>query len=232
MKRRVLVLNDRYDAWSSYHTPFARLGDYTNNPKILEYAPEQVSCVVFTGGADVHPSFYNQSPCALTAPCPWRDEHEIAIFKQARDLELPLFGICRGAQLMCVMAGGTLCQHLTNHGFSDHVVETHDGQTKMLNSYHHQMMLPPEGAEVLAWAAPKLSRFYLGDGGDEIQVEREIEVCHFPNINALAVQYHPELHNEHEEGWSYYQELIDEFLYWIQYLRKEGSVPTMLQETA
>jgi putative glutamine amidotransferase len=230
-KRKVLVVNDRYE-FGSYHAPFAHLGEYTSNPKILDYAPELVVCVVFTGGADVDPKLYGQTPCLYTSSTVWRDTHEMEIMDRCRELGLPMFGICRGAQLMTVAAGGKLCQHLTHHGFGKHLIKTHDGENVVVNSWHHQMMLPPEDAEILAWCDPKISSFYLGDGGEQIEVDKEVEVVHYPKLNGLAVQYHPELHNEWDEGWVYYQDLITDFLYTAKYTVDDGETPTMLQKSA
>lgn len=230
--RRVLVVNDRWDVWSSYHAPFSHLGQYTANFRMLEYSPELISCVVFTGGADVDPKHYGHEPCRMTSCSEWRDDFEIEIFHKVRELGLPMFGICRGAQLLCVLSGGTLCQHLERHAGADHLIRTHDGRTIAVNSLHHQMMMPGEGAEILAWADPKLSSYHLGSGGSRIEVRREIEVVHFPKTNALAVQYHPELLGEHEEGWAYYQELIAEFLDQAQRSREATGTATMLRGRA
>jgi putative glutamine amidotransferase len=43
---------------------------------------------------------------------PQRDEFEIALVAEARKRELPIFGICRGIQLMNVAAGGSLFQDI------------------------------------------------------------------------------------------------------------------------
>jgi gamma-glutamyl-gamma-aminobutyrate hydrolase PuuD len=229
-KRRVLIVNDRME-WNGYYDPFRHLGEYIASPKILDYAPEQVVCAVFTGGADVHPKHYKQRPSHFTHTSVWRDDYEIDVFRACQRNKIPIFGICRGAQLMCVMAGGTLCQHLTNHEGKDHTIETHDGQYLVVNSYHHQMMLPPEDAEVLAWATPQRSTYYLGDDNDEIEVEKEIEAVHFPSVNGLGVQYHPELHRETDEGWEYYQDLINDFLY-CRRDAKGSDLPTMFGKVA
>ena len=46
------------------------------------------------------------------APRPERDASEIALLEAALDRDLPLLAICRGMQLLNVLLGGTLLQHL------------------------------------------------------------------------------------------------------------------------
>ena len=101
-----------------------------------------------------------------------------------------MIGICRGAQLLCAMAGGKLAQHIEGHGRS-HAVTLHDeGDAKIYcNSSHHQMMLPPSSAVVLASAA---STTGLNQHNEAVKHERVNEVVWFPSINALGIQPHPE----------------------------------------
>jgi gamma-glutamyl-gamma-aminobutyrate hydrolase PuuD len=228
-KRKVLVVNDRYEFYGSYHTPFAHLGEYAGNDLILDYDPESVVAAVFTGGSDVTPEVYGETRCSKTCCNPLRDEAEKKVFEKCVELNIPMFGICRGAQLMCALAGGKLCQHLNNHGGYEHKIETAGGRTLYINSYHHQMMIPPDDAEVLAWAQPHLSSVYLGGDDVKLEIEKEIEVVHFPKINGLAVQYHPELHSAWDEGWTYYQELITDFLYTSRHTVKDNEKPSMLK---
>lgn len=211
-KSKVLVVSQSYSMYSSYYRPFAHLGEQISNDRMLNFAPHEIACAVFTGGADVNPIHYGHKPAKWTLSSPWRDEYELGVMATCVQQGVPMMGICRGAQLMNVFAGGTLCQHLDNHSGTDHDVDTEDGNVVSINSYHHQMMLPPDDAEVLAWCVQSRSGIYLGDGGEQIDVDREIEVVHYPDIKGLAVQYHPEMHDKNDEGWDYYQKLIAEFL--------------------
>ncbi len=66
--------------------------------------------VIITGGEDVFPGIYGKIDD--TARCGsfdrYRDSLEIALIKQAVDDRQPLFGICRGEQIINVALGGTL----------------------------------------------------------------------------------------------------------------------------
>jgi putative glutamine amidotransferase len=80
-----------------------------------------VDGVIFTGGADVDPVRYGKeqerSMCQVD---PSRDASEFATAKRAEERSLPIFGICRGLQMLNVYHGGTLITDLHNAGFPDH----------------------------------------------------------------------------------------------------------------
>lgn len=69
--------------------------------------------LILTGGRDVDPARYGQSPHPSTdTPATDRDAWEDALLRGAIARELPFLGICRGAQVLNVALGGTLLQHL------------------------------------------------------------------------------------------------------------------------
>ncbi|SDQ48452.1 gamma-glutamyl-gamma-aminobutyrate hydrolase family protein [Microbacterium sp. cf332] len=69
--------------------------------------------LVLTGGLDVQPELYGAERHPLTDPArPDRDDWELALLRGARERGIPVFGICRGLQLINVAAGGSLHQHL------------------------------------------------------------------------------------------------------------------------
>lgn len=76
--------------------------------------------LIVSGGADVDPRRYGQTPHERTgAPRTDRDEWEDRLLTAAIELELPFLGICRGAQMLNVALGGTLVQHLPDVVGSD-----------------------------------------------------------------------------------------------------------------
>lgn len=78
------------------------------DPSVLEL----VDGLVVIGGVDVDPQFYGAEPHPATSSQPSRDEHDITLTRRALEMELPVFAICRGAQVLNVALGGTLEQHL------------------------------------------------------------------------------------------------------------------------
>lgn len=76
--------------------------------------------LIVSGGADVDPRRYGQSPHERTgAPRTDRDDWEDHLLTAAIALDLPFLGICRGAQMLNVALGGTLVQHLPDVVGSD-----------------------------------------------------------------------------------------------------------------
>jgi len=76
----------------------------------------EVDGLLLTGGGDVDPRLYRERPLKSTyGVSEDRDASEIAAVRWARWNRLPVMGICRGAQLINVEAGGTLWQHLPDH---------------------------------------------------------------------------------------------------------------------
>lgn len=69
--------------------------------------------LMLVGGPDVDPSRYGAAahPAAYGLDA-CRDEAEVVLSRAALAMGLPLFGVCRGIQLLNVALGGTLWQHL------------------------------------------------------------------------------------------------------------------------
>jgi anthranilate synthase component 2/putative glutamine amidotransferase len=69
--------------------------------------------LVLAGGADVDPARYGREAGPhTTGTRPGRDAAEFALLQAALDRDLPLLAICRGMQLLNVLLGGTLLQHV------------------------------------------------------------------------------------------------------------------------
>ncbi|MBA4800308.1 MULTISPECIES: gamma-glutamyl-gamma-aminobutyrate hydrolase family protein [Euryhalocaulis] len=64
--------------------------------------------LVLGGGTDVFPGLYDAKPRAGYAYDRKRDEMEIEWAERAERANIPVLAICRGAQMMNVMRGGTL----------------------------------------------------------------------------------------------------------------------------
>jgi putative glutamine amidotransferase len=155
--------------------------------------------LVLTGGADIDPARYRQEPHPATHPKPYRDEAETLLAKTALDRDLPILGVCRGMQLLAVVTGGSLHQHLPDlvHSYlhrpppfdqptyGDHAVHIdpdsrlHEiiGEEAKVHSLHHQAVDDPGSFTPVGWCAE--------DG--------IIEAMESPRHQyAVAVQWHPE----------------------------------------
>jgi gamma-glutamyl-gamma-aminobutyrate hydrolase PuuD len=117
--------------------------------------------LLLMGGTDVNPSRFGVTPHPETdPPDDQRDEAELALIHEAMERDLPIFGICRGLQILNVYHGGTLVQHLEAVARHDPNKDDHSGpahevafvpHTKLaqiasaprwqVNSRHHQAVL-------------------------------------------------------------------------------------------
>jgi putative glutamine amidotransferase len=151
--------------------------------------------LLLVGGRDVRAERFHQvlHPKARLVPVR-RDEADFLAYAEAKKIDMPVLGICRGAQVMGVANGGTLHQHLpdvvheVDHSSEKekvrHKVKRQDDRGPVrwpaefeTNTYHHQAVADPGQLRVLAMSA---------DG--------VIEACYDPAMRwALGVQWHPEL---------------------------------------
>ena len=106
-------------------TPCSRVDDYVESvkraggePIVLDVAGDpadaldRVDALLLTGGLDVDPALYGETPHATTDVDPARDRFEIPLSRDAVARDLPVFAICRGVQVLNVAAGGTLIQDI------------------------------------------------------------------------------------------------------------------------
>jgi gamma-glutamyl-gamma-aminobutyrate hydrolase PuuD len=154
--------------------------------------------LLLMGGSDVNPARFNAVPRPETdPPDDQRDEAELALIQQAIENDIPIFGICRGLQILNVYHGGTLVQHLEATARHDPDKNDHSGpahevafvpETRLagiaaaatwpVNSRHHQAIL--KLGHSLGVSARDL------DDGTIEGIERKDKRF------LLAVQWHPE----------------------------------------
>jgi putative glutamine amidotransferase len=150
--------------------------------------------LILAGGSDIDPASYGAQPHPETRGTrPERDRFEIALGTRALERDMPVLGICRGMQMLNVIQGGTLNQHLglelhrhTPGVFTDHRVRLEPGslaervvggEHTEVKSAHHQG-LEELGEGVIA----------SGEADDGI-----VEAIELPDRSfAVGVLWHPE----------------------------------------
>lgn len=176
------------------------------NKEDITQVLSRVDGVVLAGGADVHPKFYCEEPQRdLGYVDLVRDDFEIALAQRCLELDKPIFGICRGMQVLNVAMGGTLYQHLGNFldehvqhmqmsadGSGIHSVHIQDGtflqkiygDKAFVNSYHHQGLHEmADSLEPIAWSRDRLIE----------------AVVHAERPHVFGVQWHPEISEDEED---------------------------------
>lgn len=180
----------------------------TSNPDDLR--PNDI--LVVWGGADIHPSLYKQPLSKFSGAYKHPSQSDIIewnLMRQAVIMNIPIIGVCRGAQMLCALAGGTLVQHVNNHSGS-HMVQTVDHKAFRVNSIHHQMMYPFDVEHhLIAWTPTRLSdAHYFVD--EPIEMELEPEFVYFPQVKGIAVQWHPEMLSENDVANDYVINFINQ----------------------
>jgi putative glutamine amidotransferase len=161
--------------------------------------------LVVAGGPDVDPARYGQARHPRTQPpIPVRDEWDLAVTGAALAQGVPLLAICRGMQVLNVVRGGTLHQHLPDlvgherHEGTPGVYARHRVRIRPdsalsavvpervyfdVPTYHHQAVdLLGDGLRAVAWAQ---------DGTIEAVEPGPSELGGLSGF-VLGVQWHPE----------------------------------------
>ena len=172
------------------------------DPSLLNQFSRILDGLLFSGGGDIHPSFYNNQIHPLVDEIDVRrDQLEIELLKQTLAAGKPFLGICRGLQLINVALGGSLYEDILDqrpralrHQYTPEYPRNYLAHPVRLeansqigaliplpeiqvNSLHHQ------GIDRLA---PDLhASGYAPDGLIEV-----VELPGYPF--GLAVQWHPE----------------------------------------
>lgn len=173
------------------------------DPDAVRTLCERLDGILFTGGGDLDPATYGETRIEECGPAePGRDALELALARLALNQGMPVFGICRGMQLLNVARGGTLYQDLKAQRPEDpphpildyqgprnalgHAIEVKPGSplarimavtSLRVNSFHHQAVKAAgENVEILAWAEDGIPEGMIVSG----------------HPYAVAVQFHPE----------------------------------------
>jgi putative glutamine amidotransferase len=73
---------------------------------------DRLDAVLLPGGPDIDPAYYGADRHPTTKVDPARDAIEVPLARWAVEDDLPLFGICRGHQVINVALGGKLIQDI------------------------------------------------------------------------------------------------------------------------
>lgn len=189
------------------------------------YGGEKIDLLLFSGGEDVNPRYYDESVGKYTAINSNRDSHESEYMFHRRDFrDVPKLGICRGAQFLTVMSGGELIQHVNNHAIGKlHPIYfksgRYEGMMFNITSTHHQMMYPynlnKDKYQIIATTEKFLSTTYLNGRDEEKELSSDFEECEivwYPDSKSLCIQGHPEFANCPSDTREVCLQLIEQYL--------------------
>ena len=142
---------------------------------VLAEGPDEVldmlDGLILAGGSDIDPAAYGAQPHPETGTTwPERDRFELGLGTRALERDMPVLGVCRGMEMLNVIQGGTLKQHLddlslhrhTPGVFSDHGVRLEQGslaarvvsaeRTEVKSAHHQGLDQLGEGVVASGWA--------------------------------------------------------------------------------
>lgn len=165
------------------------------------------------GGEDVNPELYGERNTHSHQPNLYRDAFETKLWETAVALDVPVFAICRGHQLLNVLNGGTLHQdiyhqHNGYHGQHHKLDYTQEAYTSDFFEMMHSSPFTPAFAkrEHGGWA-----NSYHHQGVKDI-APNAVLLASFKNLpeallypRALSVQWHPE-YADHLEILNYVEQ--------------------------
>ena len=201
---------------------------YRGSVSVDDYA-QFLDGLVMHGGADVWPGSYGEEPLRPE----WhgdrvRDEYEIALVKAFTAVGKPVFGICRGLQLINVAHGGTLYQDITTQKPGSRVhrdAEAYDlnfHEVDVLPRTRLAQLLPPGRHKInsvhhqgIKDLAPGFVAEAMSPDDGVIKAIRRTD-----GAWVAAVQWHPEFHRP-ELGVVDDTPLLRDFLQAAQEARKE-----------
>lgn len=176
--------------------------------------------IVFTGGEDVHPKFFNEMQTSKNLNVvEKRDIYEIELAKVTIHSQIPILGICRGMQLLNIVEGGNIYQDIYN-SFKTNILHGNHGKKGYetihnnlitegsrlydifnsieipVNSYHHQVVK----------TLPKnfIPTSYSEDGFIEAYEK-------VGNRFFMGVQWHPEMmYKKYPQQLNIFKKLVEE----------------------
>lgn len=193
----------------------------TESESALREIIARIDALILSGGDDICPSYYGEEAIDELGSVNGRsDVYDLLLIKLADERGLPVFGICRGLQVLNVFYGGSLYQDIpaqhpnptVNHKQKEKSnVATHPvtllpgssiaritGREELLtNTHHHQAIKTvAPGFQVTAWATDSIPEAFESTAGKPI----------------WGVQFHPEGQavEDHPEMLSFFCFLVEQ----------------------
>jgi putative glutamine amidotransferase len=197
--------SDRYEKWLMNADPYAVVVNmYGMTVDSALFVLSTCHGLLLTGGEDVNPAYYGKlnelSKCEEIDN--YRDSLELALINRAVLVRMPVFGICRGEQILNVALGGTLltdiptdvgnqvahrcppgsedCLHMVKIDPQSELFRLTNVEKGMVNSFHHQ---------AVDMIAPGMKVTALSDNDVAEAIEREMPLG---KSFIMGVQWHPE----------------------------------------
>ena len=197
--------------------------------------------LVLQGGADIAPESYGETPMNPA----WsgdriRDRYEIELFHEFVRQGKPVFGICRGCQMINVALGGTLYQDLATQVSAGH----HRDEHKYENNFHDMQVLGDTWLQTLYPQVHKtrintIHHQAIKTLGEGLVVEAKsepddiVEAVRWEGHSfVVGVQWHPEFMDPKDAALLDGKPLLDAFIKACEQRKKTGKPSPVLYQAA
>ncbi len=156
----IIFLSPRVDDKKSYvNLSYYKLFEHTEiipvilpyiyNKELLLKILKMGDGLILCGGIDVNPKYFHKE-YHQSVYIDELDQYDFLLLDLAIQLKMPVFGICRGLQVINVYFHGTLTEDISNHMQIDHkiffnqkdsLIFKHFQEEETVNSFHHQSIL-------------------------------------------------------------------------------------------
>lgn len=167
--------------------------------------------LILCGGNDIQPSYYGENINGSYDFDIERDKREFEITKKFLETGKPILGICRGHQLLNVILGGTLIQHLPNA--SDHTSKNGNDNIHTLKANPKSVLFNLYGDYFFVNSSHHQAINQLGKGliVSAYSMDGTVEAVEHISKPYIGVQFHPErmTTDKTENGLEIFKYFID-----------------------
>lgn len=111
---------------------------YLNDEAKIAKIIAHIDGLYLSGGADIDPIYYGEEPHGkLGRVVAERDQFELILTQKALEKNMPIFGVCRGAQVLNVACGGTMYQDI----YACYKTDMQHVQTASMETPYHSIEL-------------------------------------------------------------------------------------------
>jgi GMP synthase-like glutamine amidotransferase len=165
---------------------------------VVAKPPQNPKPRIFWGGSDLDPSFYGKERSERCGQSFIKEDQKLLEdMADCIKAGMPVIGICRSSQVLNVLNGGILVQHIDNHTRKHKVtLYTKDKQLvhtcEDVSSTHHQMMVAHKDGIILAKHNEPTTGVHWNNVNEPYEYKYVTEVVYYPKTKSLCVQPHPE----------------------------------------
>lgn len=169
--------------YSGFGVPLVQIPN-TIKDVVLWAKKEELTHLILSGGGDINPELYSKRPEGEMDISQERDSTEASLLKWASKENVPVLGVCRGAQFLNVFFGGSLSR-IAGHSQKTNKIlflpecASFFGRNSFEAVCYHDFGILQENL------SKKLIPLALSNG-------HIIEFLHHPKLPFVGVQWHPE----------------------------------------